>query len=94
MTRTRTIVLVAAFGACSGKPTPAPPTLTIAQWDTAAAQEARAAVEKTGNVFASQDLDGLEATLAPDGTIASFELDLDGEPVRSDRATTASRTAK
>jgi len=50
------------------------------EWDEAAAQEVRAQVERTMQAFAAMDREAFAAGLAAD--VVSFEIDLEGKPVR------------
>lgn len=60
--------------------TPSPPAPSTAQWDSSAAQEARAQVEKTMSAFAAMNVEDFKAGLAED--VISFELDLENKPLR------------
>lgn len=55
---------------------------TTAQWDEAAAQEARAEVEKAVRLITAMDLEGLKAEITQDGFVTIYDLDLEGKPVR------------
>lgn len=81
MTKTWTLLLAVAASGCTGT-AQAPSAPAAAVFDDAAAAEARAAVQKGVAAFASQDLAAVKAELAQDGTVATFELDLDNKPVR------------
>lgn len=50
------------------------------EWDEAAAGEVRAQVERTMQAFAAMDREAFAAGLAAD--VVSFEIDLEGKPVR------------
>lgn len=60
--------------------------------DDTAAREARTQVERTMNAFASADLAAFKAGLAED--VVSFEMDLEGKPVRLGSRNDAERFAQ
>jgi quercetin dioxygenase-like cupin family protein/ketosteroid isomerase-like protein len=54
---------------------------SAATWDEAAAQEARAAVEKMTPAFESGDVTALSALVAEDGFLGAYDLDMQGKPI-------------
>ncbi len=71
------ILLAAMLGGCATKQ-----MATTAQWNEAAAQEARAEVEKSVRLITAMDLEGLKAEITQDGFVTIYDLDFEGKPVR------------
>ncbi|HEY7216695.1 MAG TPA: nuclear transport factor 2 family protein [Thermoanaerobaculia bacterium] len=75
----RRILLATVLGVCAAGAAPAQAPAAAPPGD-AAAQEARAQVEKVMGAFAAMDLEALKAGVTED--VTAFEMDLEGKPVR------------
>jgi len=69
------VLLVTTLGACATVP-------TTARWDDSAARAAGAAVREMAQAFETMNLERVKTALAHDGFVATYELDLEGKPVR------------
>ncbi|MEK6607456.1 MAG: nuclear transport factor 2 family protein [Myxococcota bacterium] len=65
---------------CAGE-TPPAQTPATAQWDEAAAQEAKAAVGAMFTTIDAADIDTARLMISDDGFVTSYDLDLEGKPV-------------
>jgi mannose-6-phosphate isomerase-like protein (cupin superfamily) len=70
---------VAAIGGCSCPPPPQAPTM--AEWDAAAANEAKAQILDMFKRIDSGDTAGIEASLTEEGWVASYDHDGQGKPI-------------
>lgn len=75
------LALLWGLGCVEATPTPSMPTETTAQWDDAAAQELRAAMEASNQAWARGDIEAISATVAEDGFLPSYDLDMMGRPI-------------
>lgn len=58
-----------------------PPPPAVAQWDDAAAQEARAAWDQMTRTMERGDVDAARASIADDGFLGAYDLDMESKPI-------------
>lgn len=81
--RLRATVLIAVLAAACTQSQPKTDTAAMmVQWDSTAADEARAVVQKGFDAVAAMDLEGVKSILAQDVFLPTFDLDLENKPVR------------
>ncbi|HJU72152.1 MAG TPA: nuclear transport factor 2 family protein [Gemmatimonadaceae bacterium] len=81
MQRILILICGATLGACTANTASESNTAAV-QWDSAGANEARAAVERGVNAFSNMDIEGLRSVLATEGFTTSYDLDLENKPLR------------
>ncbi len=75
-------LLVAVTLSACGTTTPEPSASASIQWDSTAASEARAVVERGVRAFESMDVEGVKSVIADRWATPSFETDMENKPVR------------
>lgn len=82
MRRPLTPLLAAIVAACASNTTPAPNASATIQWDSTAAEEARAVVEQGVRAFESLDVEGVKSVMAETWMTPSYDTDMENKPVR------------
>jgi len=79
--RRHATVLIAVLAAACTQPQPATEAAGVVQWDSTAANEARASVQKAFDGLAAMDVNAVTSVVA-DPFLPTFDVDLENKPVR------------
>jgi ketosteroid isomerase-like protein len=82
MSKITALLPAAILLACGTSQESTPDTQMSVPWDSAAASEARAAVERGAKAFEMMDVEGVRGVLAADGFSTSYDLDVENKPLR------------
>jgi len=82
MRRPVILLLASVVAGCSSNTTPTPSAGATIQWDSSAANEARASVERGVRAFEAMNSEGVKAELAETWVTPSYDTDMENKPLR------------